>query len=172
MESELNLLLFAEVPRWSLISSGWSGDTYIASTMSKQRTSISRAVNWTFFTLWTALNKCKKKKVKLDLAGMGRHPKALCFGLYSLHKESEKYPDFNAWPNRVVQSLWRWDVELENVNRCQDILMHFWKDKLLSFCYILEFTPSPYQKYDAKSNSHFISISQSVWRAKGTIILC
>lgn len=32
----------------------------------------------------------KKKKVKCDLAGMGRHPKGLCFGLHSLHKESEQ----------------------------------------------------------------------------------
>lgn len=61
-EWTLVALLFAEVPSWGLVSSGWSGETYIASTMAKQRTSISRAVNWTFFTLQRALYKCKKKK--------------------------------------------------------------------------------------------------------------
>lgn len=35
-------------------------------------------------------NPKKKKKVKCDLAGTGMYPKELCFGLYSLHKESEQ----------------------------------------------------------------------------------
>lgn len=34
--------------------------------------------------------KKKKKKVKCDLAGIGVYPKELCFGLYSLPKESEQ----------------------------------------------------------------------------------
>lgn len=104
----------------------------------------------------------KKNKVKYDLAGMGRHPKGLWFGLYSLHKESEQISRLQCETKQSCSVPMERDVELENVNRCGDILMHLWKDKWLSCCYILEFTPSPYQKYDAKSNSHFILISQSV----------
>jgi len=70
----------------------WSGEIYIASTMAKEKTSISRTVNWTSFTLQTQLYKYKKKKKKLncDLSGMELYPKELCFGLYSLPKESEQ----------------------------------------------------------------------------------
>lgn len=117
------------------------------------------------------INAKKKKKWNVILLEWGGIQKDCALGCTAFTRSQNKYPDFNVRPNRVVQSLWRWDVELENVNRCGGILMHFWKDKWLSCCCILEFTPSPYQKYDARNNSPFISISQSVWRAKGAVIL-
>ena len=111
-----------------------------------------------------------KKKWNVILLEWGCIQKSCASGCTPFTRSQNKYPDFNVRPIRVAQPLGRWDVELENVNRCGDILMHFWKDEWFLCCYIWEFTPASHQKSNAKSNSHFIFISQFVWRAKGRVI--
>lgn len=92
-----------------------------------------------------------KKTWNVILLEWGCIQKHCALGCAAFTRSQNKYPDFNTRPIRVAQSLWRWDVELENVNRCGDILMHFWKDKLLSCCYILDFTPCPCQNMVQKA---------------------
>lgn len=108
--------------------------------------------------------------MKCDLAGMGMYPKELRFGLYSIHKESEQISRLQRETNQSCSV----PVEMRcRTGECKQMWRHFdafLKRQITFVLLYFRVHSMSLSKYDAKSNSHFILISQSVWRAKDAVI--